>query len=105
MGAHVWRELVGSELLEWDDLGDAGLLYADAFDPQDPIYTPNLLVEPDELMPRAAALAKQFQELDMRAHKLSKRQERRALVRRIRRNIPLDLLSAALQGVHRSRTS
>ena len=61
------------------------------------------LVEPGELMARAETLAKQFQELDMHAHKASKRQERKALIRRIRRNLPLDLFSAALQGIRRSR--
>ena len=61
------------------------------------------LVEPGELMARAETLAKQFQELDMHAHKASKRQERNALIRRIRRNLPLDLFSAALQGIRRSR--
>jgi enoyl-CoA hydratase len=61
------------------------------------------LVEPGELMTRAETLAKQFQELDMPAHKASKRQERKALIRRIRRNLPLDLASAALQGIRRSR--
>ena len=78
---------------------------AEYFDPESAMAAGffDELVEPDELVARAAALAKQFQELDMRAHRLSKRQERKALVRRIRRNIPLDLVSAALQGVHRSR--
>jgi enoyl-CoA hydratase len=61
------------------------------------------LVEPGELMARATALAKQFQELDMHAHQASKRQERKALVRKIRRNVPLDLVSAALQGARRSK--
>ena len=61
------------------------------------------LVEPGELMARAETLAKQFQELDRHAHKASKRQERKALIRRIRRNLPLDLISAAAQGMRRSR--
>jgi acyl-homoserine-lactone acylase len=46
VGAHLWREFVGSELHELVDLGDQGALFADAFDPADPIRTPNQLVEP-----------------------------------------------------------
>jgi enoyl-CoA hydratase len=60
------------------------------------------LVAPGESMARAMALAKQFRELDMRAHKKSKRQIRRALTWKLRGLVPLDLVSAALQGM-RSR--
>ncbi|MFP5306759.1 MAG: crotonase/enoyl-CoA hydratase family protein [Gammaproteobacteria bacterium] len=56
------------------------------------------LVEPAELLPRARARAKEFAELDMRAHAASKRRIRRSLVRRIRRSSPLDLLDAARMG-------
>lgn len=63
------------------------------------------LADSDELMARANALAKQFQDLDMPAHRASKRQERKTLIRKIRRSIPPDLISAALQGVHRARKS
>jgi enoyl-CoA hydratase len=61
------------------------------------------LVEPAELMARAESLATQFQELDMQAHTQSKRLVRKALVREIRRNVPLDLISAARQGMRRAR--
>jgi enoyl-CoA hydratase len=60
------------------------------------------LVAPGESMARAMDLAKQFRELDMRAHKKSKRQIRRALTWKLRGLVPLDLVSAALQGM-RSR--
>lgn len=40
VGAHVWRELLGSGPIEPDDLGDAGPLFATGFDPNDPIGTP-----------------------------------------------------------------
>jgi len=78
---------------------------AEFFDPESAMAVGffDELVEPRELMSRATALAKQFQELDMHAHEASKRQERKALVRKIRRNVPLDLVSAALQGVRRSK--
>ncbi|MEJ2275451.1 MAG: crotonase/enoyl-CoA hydratase family protein [Woeseiaceae bacterium] len=59
------------------------------------------LVAPGELMARATALAKQFRELDMRAHRKSKRQIRRALTWKLRGLVPLDLVSAALQGMRR----
>ena len=59
------------------------------------------LVEPDALMDRANAMAEQFQALDPRAHKDSKRQIRAALTRRLRRSVPLDLVDAALQGMRR----
>jgi enoyl-CoA hydratase len=78
---------------------------AEYFDPESAMAAGffDELVEPGELMARAAALALKFQQLDMPAHKASKRQERKALIRRIRRNVPLDLVSAALQGMRRSR--
>jgi len=80
---------------------------AEYFDPESAMAAGffDELVEPAELMSRAQARAKEFQELDMPAHKASKRQERKALIRRIRRNIPLDLVGAALQGMRRSRSS
>jgi enoyl-CoA hydratase len=61
------------------------------------------LVEPADLLPRAEALAAQFGELDQTAHTASKRRIRRALIRRIRLGIPLDLLDAALLGLRRAR--
>lgn len=59
------------------------------------------LVEPGELEARSQAKARELQTLDMRAHKDSKRLVRWALIHRIRRNVPLDLVSAALQGARR----
>jgi acyl-homoserine-lactone acylase len=44
VGAHLWRELVNPEWITTPDLTDQGRLYADAFDPTDPIYTPTTLV-------------------------------------------------------------
>ena len=57
------------------------------------------LAEPGDLMPRARELAESFQSLNERAHKASKRRIRRALIRRIRLSIPLDLLDALMMGV------
>jgi len=55
VGAHVWRELIGSEILDLGDLFDQGRLYADAFVDTDPIYTPRLLATGDEVMEALAA--------------------------------------------------
>ena len=61
------------------------------------------LVAPDELLPAAEARAQRALELDQRAHAASKRRIRAALIRRIRRSIPLDLLDAALMGLRGAR--
>ena len=80
---------------------------AEYFDPESAMKAGffDELVTPEELLPRATALARQFSELDMPAHRASKRQERKALIRKIRRAVPLDLMSAAVQGARRSRNS
>ena len=57
------------------------------------------LVSPPGLAARAEARAKELQKLDTRAHTASKRRIRRALIRRIRRSIPLDLVDAVLLGL------
>ncbi|MGI9236116.1 MAG: crotonase/enoyl-CoA hydratase family protein [Woeseiaceae bacterium] len=57
------------------------------------------LVDPVDLMPRAATWAAQFKKLDLRAHAASKRRIRAALIRKIRFSIPLDLLDAAMMGL------
>ena len=61
------------------------------------------VVEPEHLLSRARELASGFRSLDARAPKASKRQVRAALIRRIRFSIPLDLVSAARQGIRRGR--
>ena len=61
------------------------------------------LVAPGELMARAESLAADFSKLDARAHTASKRRIRGALVRKIRRSIPLDLLDAVMMGVRGTR--
>jgi enoyl-CoA hydratase len=61
------------------------------------------LVEPDDLVKRAEALAVQFETLDGRAHAASKRRIRRSLIRKIRFGIPLDLLDAILLGMRGGR--
>lgn len=61
------------------------------------------LVEPGELIERAAAIAEKLCELDQQAHTVSKRRVRAALIRTIRFSIPLDLLDAALTGLRRAR--
>ena len=62
------------------------------------------LVDPADLLPRAEALAQQFGKLDPRAHAVSKRRIRAALIRKIRFSIPLDLLDAALIGLRGARS-
>ena len=57
------------------------------------------LVAPTELAARAEAHANELRKLDTRAHTASKRRIRKALIRRIRRSIPLDLLDAVLLGL------
>lgn len=59
------------------------------------------LVEPNELLDRAQALALKFSQLDMRAHAETKRRVRAQQIRRIRQQVPLDMLDAvrfALRG-------
>ncbi len=60
------------------------------------------LVVPVDLLERATASADEFKALDPRAHRVSKRKIRAALIRKIRRSIPLDLLDAALMGLRRA---
>lgn len=61
------------------------------------------LVDPAALYSRAQSLAREFRQLDPRAHKASKRRIRSALIRRIRLGIPLDLLDAVLSGMRGAR--
>jgi enoyl-CoA hydratase len=60
------------------------------------------LVDAPDLVPRAEARAEEYCALDPRAHTATKRRVRRALVRRIRYGIPLDLVDALLTGLRRS---
>ena len=60
------------------------------------------LVEPGELMSRAEARVIDAMLLDQRAHTVSKQRIRKALVRKIRFSVPLDLLDAALVSLNRS---
>jgi len=62
------------------------------------------VVEPGDLQARAEAHANLYKDLDPRAHKISKRRIRAALIRKIRFCIPLDLLDAALIGLRRTRS-
>ena len=55
------------------------------------------------LMDRARACAAEFAKLDMRAHAASKRRIRGALIRYIRRSVPLDLFDAMLMGLRAAR--
>ena len=61
------------------------------------------LVDPGELMVLARTKAQQFQALDMRAHRESKRLVRKTLMRTIRSSVALDLASAAAQGWRRAQ--
>ena len=62
------------------------------------------LVEPAELTARAKQRAHELAKLDMHAHRVTKRRIRRALIRRIRWSIPLDLIDAMLTGLRRARS-
>ena len=62
------------------------------------------VVDAAGLMARAEALARQYGELDLRAHTASKRRIRAALVRKIRISVWLDLLDAVLLGLRGRRT-
>jgi len=59
------------------------------------------LVDPADLLPRAASCASEFGKLDQRAHATSKRRIRAAVIRKIRFSIPLDLFEAMLIGLRR----
>jgi len=61
------------------------------------------LVDPAELMLRAEARMNNAMLLDQRAHTVSKRRIRKALVRKLRSSVPLDLLDAALIGLRGRR--
>lgn len=61
------------------------------------------LVDAGVLMTHANALADELRKLDPRAHSASKRRIRAALIRKIRRSIPFDLLDAAMMGLRGKR--
>lgn len=61
------------------------------------------LVDPSQLMTRAREHAVELQQLDMPAHANSKRRIRKAVIRRLRHSVPLDLFDAAMLGLRRSR--
>lgn len=81
------------------------VVLAEAFTPESALDAGffDELVEPTDLMARAATLAAQFGELDPTAHTRSKRRIRSAIVRHIRVSLWLDLLDAALIGLRRAR--
>ena len=62
------------------------------------------LVDPAELMSRAEACVGDALELDPGAHTVSKRRIRKALIRKIRLSVPLDLVDATLIGLRRKRS-
>ena len=63
------------------------------------------LAESATLMARAQQRAGGFSQLDMRAHRTTKRRYRRPLIYRIRRSIPLDLLDAVLLGIRAAKAT
>lgn len=63
------------------------------------------LADAATLMERARACAADFARLDMRAHAASKRRIRGALIRHIRRSVPLDLVDAVLMGLRGAQRS
>lgn len=60
------------------------------------------LVKPGQLLSRAVERAQEFKGLDAHAHADSKRRIRKALIRKLRRSVPLDLLEAVMIGVRRA---
>lgn len=62
-GAQVFREFLGSGEFTRDDLWDEGLLWDEAFDPNDPVATPRGLATADEGDPILDALATAMQRL------------------------------------------
>lgn len=61
------------------------------------------IVDPVDLIARAEACADEFNKLSARAHTVSKRRIRSALIRKIRFSIPLDLFDAAMVGLRGTR--
>ncbi|MDA0706605.1 MAG: crotonase/enoyl-CoA hydratase family protein [Proteobacteria bacterium] len=61
------------------------------------------VVDPIDLMDHAENCARQFRDLDLRAHAASKRRIRAGLIRRIRLGVWLDLLDAVLLGLRGAR--
>lgn len=61
------------------------------------------LADSGMLLADAQRCAEEFQKLDDYAHTKSKRRIRAALIRRLRRSVPLDLVDAVLFGLRRSR--
>lgn len=59
----------------------------------------DMTADTTELNARASACARKFKELDMHAHKLSKRRIRKSLIRKLRYSVYLDLFDAALLGL------
>ncbi|MDJ0941000.1 MAG: crotonase/enoyl-CoA hydratase family protein [Woeseiaceae bacterium] len=62
------------------------------------------LVEREDLMTAAEAHARELQNLDPRAHTVTKRRIRARLTRRIRWTIPIDLIDAAAQGLRAAKS-
>jgi len=61
------------------------------------------LVEPDQLLARATTKAESALQLDMPAHTASKRRIRKALIRKIRISLWLDLADAIMMGLRGAR--
>jgi enoyl-CoA hydratase len=61
------------------------------------------LVDAQELIPHAEAHAQELDKLDQRAHTATKLRIRRALIRKIRFSIPLDLFDAVMMGLRGAR--
>lgn len=61
------------------------------------------LVAPVDLQSRAEEWAESFKQLDSRAHTVSKRRIRKALIRKIRISVWLDLWDAAMMGLRGAR--
>jgi len=65
--------------------------------------SPRVLKDIYQALDRAETRAEELCELDPQAHKATKRRVRRALIRKIRVGVPLDLLDAMLMGIRGAR--
>ncbi len=57
------------------------------------------LVAPADLLTKARKEAESFEKLDVRAHRITKRRVRKQTIKAIRRNLPLDLQEAVVEGL------
>jgi enoyl-CoA hydratase len=79
------------------------MLLSEVFNPEQAVVAGFLdeMVKPDELLPRAQALATDFMELNQQAHTESKLRMRKQLLRRLKRAIKADRRGFVMMGIKR----